>query len=154
MKKLTTAICMGLLGAVAFAPAVQAGPPLPLIECEEAGPTHITDYFCDGNILYEVTLNCMNLTLGIGGGLSVNPDALNGGSGNWNFSVQQGTAIDATPTDQVCRGNGVYGDSIKTEVKCTDAAQGSNKPGKNKPDGYPQADFEIKYLGPDEACEV
>jgi hypothetical protein len=153
MKKLTTAICMSLLGALAFAPSVQAGggPSIPF-ECADSGDTYLTDYFCDGDILYEVTVNCISLTLGIDGRLSVNPGALNGGSGNWNFSVQQGT-VDL-PYDPVCRANGIYGDSSKTEMKCTDAPQGSNKAGKNKPDGYDQADFQIKSLGVDEACEV
>jgi len=153
LKKLTKAICIGLLGALAFAPAAQAGggPSIPF-ECADSGPTHLTDYFCDGPILYEVTVNCMNLTLGIEGALFVSPNTLNGGSGNWNFQVQQGT-VDL-PWDPVCRASGIYGDSAKTEMKCTDASQGSNKPGKNKPEGYPQADFEIKNLGVDETCEI
>jgi hypothetical protein len=38
-------------------------------------------------------------------------------------------------------------DLLKTEVKCTEAPKGSNKPGKNKDDGFLQVDAEIKWVG-------
>jgi hypothetical protein len=147
LKKLTTAICAGLLGALAVAPVAQAGfgGPTYAFQCQESGDTHITDYFCDGLYLYEVKVNCTSLTDGIGGGLWVYPASINYGSGNWNFQVSQGT-VDY-PYDPVCRANGIYGDQAKTELKCTDALGGSNKPDKNHPDGYDQADFTIKALG-------
>jgi hypothetical protein len=149
---MTSIICLGLVGALAFAPAAQAGIAGLEFLCNESGDTHISDTFCDDGILYEVEVNCLNLEDGIGGGLQVYPPGLGEGSGFWDFYVVQGTA---DVLDYVCEASGVYGDSLKTELKCTDADKGPNKPDHPKwGDGFDQADFEIKSLGPDDSCNI
>ena len=151
MLKLKSAMCTTLLGALAFAPGVQAGGISHVFACNETGATHLTDYFCDGGRLYEVKLNCFNLTDEIGGGLGINlyPFPGSGPVGSWFFEVAQNT--DDVSND-VCAAAGLYGNTVKTEMKCTDAPTGSNKckPGNGNSVGcdFDQADFEIKDKGP------
>jgi hypothetical protein len=113
-------------------------------DCATSGDTNLTDYFCNGTDLYEVNLHCWNLTAPIDGTLEIFGDT-------YYFDVQQDMDVTA---DYVCDHDGYYIDSVKTEIKCTDADKGSNKPGKNHSAGYDQAGFEIKNLGYDESCDV
>jgi hypothetical protein len=151
MLKLRSAIYTALLGTLAFAPGVQAGVIgfNHVFSCEETGDTNLKDYFCDGGRLYEVKVSCLNLDADIAGnlGISLYPFPGSGPVGAYDFLVRQNTD-DVENT--VCDSIGLYGNTVKTEGKCTDAPTGSNKgkPGNgNEPVGYDQASFEIKDIG-------
>ena len=145
MKKLITLLCVACIGSLGFGSPVVAGlgPPLASFPCESSGDTNLSDYFCSGTDLYEVSVHCWNLTDPIDGQLVI----LN--NSEFYFTVQQDDE-----SDYVCDLDGYYIDSLKTEAKCTDADKGSNKPGKNKPSGFDEAGFEIKNLGYDESCDL
>ena len=148
MKNLARVLGVGVLGAFVLATGVQAGglPPTDAdYECNESG------YFCDGTTLYEVNVNCLNLEEVVEGGLFVETEGYEG-SGFWGFFVSQNADEDK---DWVCQAAGIYGDQLKTEMKCTDALKGSNKPHPIHGGGYPQADFEIKLVEEDsEECYI
>lgn len=153
MLKLKGAIFTAMLGALAFAPGLQAGgfSPDAIYECDASGDTHVKDTFCDGGRLYEVKVNCLNLEGGIDGGLAIDRNPSGGPYtpvGQWAFLVRQNTDDVA---EYVCDADGYYGDLLKTEMKCTDAPTGSNKckPGVGNQVGcdFYQADFEIKDIG-------
>ena len=149
MKKLIGAMCIGVLGAFAFAPAAQAGSSFDFeFFCDVSGDTHLVDHFCDGTALYQVTVNCMNLEPDIYGALLVDTGFATAVFGSWDFLVQETRGT-------VCEASGFYGDLLKTELKCTDAPKGSNGRGKDEHDDeFAQADFEIKLIDEEaEECE-
>ena len=145
MKKLIALLCVACVGSLGLGSPALAGvaPPLASFPCESSGDTNLSDYFCSGTDLYEVSVHCWNLTDPIDGQLDIIDD------NQFDFLVWQGDF-----SDIVCDLEGYYIDSKKTEAKCTDADKGSNKPGKNKPSGFDEAGFEIKNLGYDESCDL
>jgi hypothetical protein len=138
MKKLLTVISVVCLGIFGLSSSALAGGPD--FECGE-----YDEEYCAGGVTWEVELNCWDTSLAndaYQGGLDVATD-----DGDWELDVKYDD--DTTGGDgfmDFCKADGEV-NTPKTEMKCTLAPNGSNKPNKNKTDGFAQVDFEIKYVG-------